>query len=638
MVIDLQLNPSDWAAFHQVALQRARARVGTARLLAAGLLPLAVAALLVSGQAGRHSSTAFFGFAAGMGAAMCASAWSNHLLRQQLMPDPDGEVLGGVHMELAPEGIRTARSASVGLTQWSALSGITRTDTHVFLWTDRAAAHIVPLRHLPEGPDALLETIRVFGGPVPIWSDSSATTDSNEASTTGPAPGFVSTLISRLTWQRVAPEATRVASSDAMIATCACVALGIWLGYDRHVAGPGASWYMRGGTVSLAWYALGVLALAWVVHRASLGEVPLRSLLAPIVASLPLLLVLGLALRLWAPERIRATRYVLFACVVLVCLKRCLALAGVPARGALRAGLLFLLLFAAATNAIWIYPHFWFPERHEDERHHESADFEHVLFGLPDRIDAAAARMSPGRKPGPNLFFVGFAGVGGQKVFAEELKLAEHVVTERYDAIGRSLLLINDDRDHDRWPIATVDGLRRALVRVGQRMNREQDVLFLMLTSHGSAEPALSVSNGYWPLSDLDGHAVRAALDESGIRWRVIVISACHAGAFIEPLADHGTIVLTAAAKERTSFGCSDSADLTYFGQALIRDALPGATSLEDAFEQAKRLIADREQREKLKASEPQAYYGSAIRPYWQRLEEMRPKGKTAPDSGLKAP
>ena len=104
-------------------------------------------------------------------------------------------------------------------------------------------------------------------------------------------------------------------------------------------------------------------------------------------------------------------------------------------------------------------------------------------------------------------------------------------------------------------------------------MNREEDVLFLMLTSHGSDEPSLSVSNGDWPLEQLDGHALRASLDESGIRWRVIVISACHSGAFIQPLADDGTIVLTAAAKERTSFGCDDAADLTYFGQALMRAA-----------------------------------------------------------------
>ena len=119
---------------------------------------------------------------------------------------------------------------------------------------------------------------------------------------------------------------------------------------------------------------------------------------------------------------------------------------------------------------------------------------------------------------------------------------------------------------------------------------------------------------------------MRAALDDSGIRWRVIVISACHSGAFIGPLTDDGTIVLTAAAKERTSFGCDDAADLTYFGQALIRDALPQAASLEAAFERAKQIVAARERREKLRTSEPQAYYGSAIRGYWKRVEATRPR------------
>ena len=121
-------------------------------------------------------------------------------------------------------------------------------------------------------------------------------------------------------------------------------------------------------------------------------------------------------------------------------------------------------------------------------------------------------------------------------------------------------------------------------------MDLEDDVLFLMLTSHGSEQPSLTVSNGAWPLVQLDGRELRSALDASGIRWRVIVISACHSGAFIEPLASETTIVLSASAKERTSFGCDDKSELTYFGQALMRDALPRAESLASAFERAKQL------------------------------------------------
>jgi hypothetical protein len=102
------------------------------------------------------------------------------------------------------------------------------------------------------------------------------------------------------------------------------------------------------------------------------------------------------------------------------------------------------------------------------------------------------------------------------------------------------------------------------------------------------------------------------------------VISACYAGGFIEPLKDPDTVLITAAAADRTSFGCSDDRDLTYFGEAFYRDALPRATSLQDAFQLARAAIATREQAEHVTASDPQAYFGARI---VQRLSQqpMRP-------------
>jgi Peptidase C13 family/YcxB-like protein len=638
MVIDLHLTQSDWIALQQVLIQGARARVGSPRLVMASATPILTVALLVSLQAGSQIVTASLSMAAGVLAMIGAMLWANRLLGCQLAPDADGEVLGARRMELGPEGMRTVRKASVSLTQWSALKGITRTDTHIFLWIDRISAHIVPLRDVPAGADALLETIEGFAGTLPCLRvdsggrHSSATEDARAAiKATGGldavsrAPGFLSTFARRLTWRAVDPGETSVGSSDAMIFACASMALAVWLAYDRYAGGPNATWY-PGGATSVAWYAIWTLAFAWALQRVSLEHAPFRTLLAPLVACLPLLLAFGVAIRLWAPEPARVAGYALLALAVIWYLTRRLSLSGAQAFGPLAAATFFVALFAVATTRVHVYPHFWFAADGDEDRVDHGADAERLLFAQADRIDAAAAAMLPERAHRPDVFFVGFAGVAEQKVFAEELKLSERVVTQRYGAAGRSLLLVNDDRDHVRWPIATVSGLRRALERVGARMNREEDVLFLMLTSHGSDAPLLSVSNGDWPLEQLDGHALRAALDESGIRWRVIVISACHSGAFIAPLADDRTIVLTAAAKERTSFGCSDTADLTYFGQALMRDALPGAESLEDAFERAKHIITEREKRENLDASEPQGYFGTAIRAYWKRVEATKPR------------
>jgi len=173
--------------------------------------------------------------------------------------------------------------------------------------------------------------------------------------------------------------------------------------------------------------------------------------------------------------------------------------------------------------------------------------------------------------------------------------------------------LLNDRRDVDSHPIATVEGLKLALKDVAAKMDVEQDVLFLSLSSHGSEDPSLSVSNLGVSLRDLSGADLADALRASGIKWKVIVISACHAGAFIDALRDDNSIILTAAAADRTSFGCSDDRELTYFGEAFYQDALPQSATLQDAFSRAKADIASREEREHVRASNPQAFFGKAM-------------------------
>ena len=106
-------------------------------------------------------------------------------------------------------------------------------------------------------------------------------------------------------------------------------------------------------------------------------------------------------------------------------------------------------------------------------------------------------------------------------------------------------------------------------------MNRDEDVLFLALSSHGSRDSTIAVSNTGMTEQGLSARTLAELLEESGIKWRVIVVSACFSGAFVKPLSDDHTIVITAASKSRSSFGCSDQRDLTYFGEAFYRDALP---------------------------------------------------------------
>ncbi len=623
VVIESVLTRADWSALQAVWGERARARVGRLRLMGAVVLPLAAGGLLALtvGLRSPYATVIMLGGVAG------SLTWSARLFRRASLPQEDGLILGRVRTELSPEGIRTERERSTALTRWSALRGVTRTRTHLFLWVDAISAYIVPVRDLPAGldPEAVVARVASFAERPP----SAMAVDGwpSVAAAASPEPAtrrtLIPALVRRLTWRSV-PESLGE-STEAVTLACAVAALGIWLAFDRYAAGRDAEWYAAGAT-GLAWYAGGVVALGWVLHRASGRTARFGPLLASLVGALPLALALGLAVHRWAPSCVRSPAYALLAVAAVLHVARALRIASGAGRpGALLAGAAAAALFAWGTGEAWVYPHLWFAsEEEEEDGANRWAEGERLLFEQADRIDAAAGRLAAGRPGRPDLFFLGFAGVGEQKVFSEEVRLSERVVTTRYGAAGRSLLLVNDRRDREAWPLATVSGLERALLRIGERMDRDEDVLFLVLSSHGSAEPELSVSNGIWPLSALDGRTLRAALDASGIRWRVIVISACHSGAFVGPLADERTIVLTSAAADRTSFGCSDDRDLTDFGAAFVRDALPRADSLASAFEQARRVIAEGERGRRAEPSSPQASVGHAIEEYWKRVEAER--------------
>ena len=229
------------------------------------------------------------------------------------------------------------------------------------------------------------------------------------------------------------------------------------------------------------------------------------------------------------------------------------------------------------------------------------------------QVDAALERFLVEPAPPARVFFLGFAGYGAERVFAEEVKLAAERVAEKFGSAQRTLLLVNDRRNHTDYPLANHENLRYALREIGRRMNPELDVLFLLLSSHGASNGMVEVSTPGSEALGLSPGTVARYLEAAGIRNRVIVVSACYSGAFVEPLTNDDSIVITAAAKDRTSFGCSDDRHLTYFGEAFFRDALPKAGTLREAFDETSRWIAEREEKEKLEPSRPQAHFGQRL-------------------------
>jgi Peptidase C13 family len=252
---------------------------------------------------------------------------------------------------------------------------------------------------------------------------------------------------------------------------------------------------------------------------------------------------------------------------------------------------------------------------------HGAVNVEKVYYAQFQLLRNATHDLTEQRPGIPDMYFVGFAGDASQDVFLREIRSVHTLFDDRFDTRGRSVVLVNNLSTVATAPLASTHNLLAALDQIALRMDKEEDVLFLFLTSHGTPG-VLAVSFDPLQLNDLTARSLRSMLDRSGIKWRVIVISACYSGSFIEPLKNDDTMIVTAARHDRASFGCTNENEFTYFGRAYFDQALRKTYSFADAFETARTTVAKWEKDEKLKPSLPQIYIGPAIRPKLAEIEE----------------
>jgi len=239
----------------------------------------------------------------------------------------------------------------------------------------------------------------------------------------------------------------------------------------------------------------------------------------------------------------------------------------------------------------------------------------HVIHARQPQLLAetlASVKSTPNDRA--QLYFVGVAGYGGQAVFKREVLSVRELFDQRFGTAERSMALINHPSTLRQFPLATISNLEHVLLGLGRLMDRDRDTLFLFLTSHGE-RGEFAIQLPHLALQQLTPVQLKLMLDRSGIRNRVIVISACHSGSFVPVVADARTLVITAARGDRSSFGCEDRRRWTYFGDAFFNRALRREKSFTRAFAEAKRTIAQWETAERLRPSLPQIAGGEALGP-----------------------
>lgn len=231
---------------------------------------------------------------------------------------------------------------------------------------------------------------------------------------------------------------------------------------------------------------------------------------------------------------------------------------------------------------------------------------EQVIYAQASMLRDAVARLAPRVPDKPNLFFVGFAGDAEEDVFFNEAQYAQTLFAKRFGARGHELLLVNNPATLARYPLATLTNLESAIDAVAARMDRDNDILFLLLTSHGSEDHLLYVAMDPLPLDQIAPEDLAGIFAKAKIRYKVVVVSACYSGGFIDALRDDTTMIVTAARADRASFGCGTDSPITDFGRAFFVDGLNHNDTFAGAFAEASKRVDAEETRDREEHSYPQ--------------------------------
>lgn len=227
-----------------------------------------------------------------------------------------------------------------------------------------------------------------------------------------------------------------------------------------------------------------------------------------------------------------------------------------------------------------------------------------IAFALIFVLSVSPARTEETRK----VSVVSFGLFGDQGVFRREATSAAEIVAGRF---GNGPVSVKYNSKTGGG--ATIETLARSLQAAANGMDANNDILFVILTSHGSPD-GLAVKAGRLSQT-LTPSRLADMLARTGVRHKVVVISACYSGVFVPRLATPDVLVITAADAQHPSFGCEDRATWTYFGDAFFNIALRRAGNLNDAFAVARTLVRKREQRERITPSNPLMAGGANVQP-----------------------
>jgi hypothetical protein len=210
-----------------------------------------------------------------------------------------------------------------------------------------------------------------------------------------------------------------------------------------------------------------------------------------------------------------------------------------------------------------------------------------------DLMAESLGKLAP-QRPGVVDTYVLTASFWNEPVFENEASQAAAILASRYDAADRTIILSagRGARAQRTFPQASPNNFNAAIGRIAKVMDPKEDLLVVFVTSHGGQDGAVAMQEQGRVGGALRPLHLRTSLQQAGIQTKLVIVSACFSGHFILPFSNPDTVVLTAAAADKTSFGCEPSRDWTFFGDALFNHAMRGGDGVIAAFEQARGIIS----------------------------------------------
>ena len=235
-------------------------------------------------------------------------------------------------------------------------------------------------------------------------------------------------------------------------------------------------------------------------------------------------------------------------------------------------------------------------------------------------MDRALDALDDERPGVTDLYFVGFAPDARRSGFARDAELAARTMDERWGTRGRSLLLVNSPTTIAERPYATITNLRETLLEIGDIIDPDDDIVMVYLTGNSNRDHALAAVNPPLELVPLSPAGLRQLFDAAGIRWRVVVVSTCYAGGWLDAMKDADTVVIASSAADVHGDGCEGGIGATPFGEAFFGNGMRRSDNIAGAFGIARTRLSGRE------AAAPVMWIGPAIA---EHLKSLARRGST---------